>query len=354
MGIHAGWESAVDLFWEYPLGSMGTSGFRYLSETPDSLTIGAEAHERRVIGNRFIRKEHLRILRTVPGGALGPTPFWFSADNKQTNLDRLMNSHFQNTVQACGIPPAPCWSRHYPVSTQPTNLGGFTIRRDIGLGAGSSYVWRSAIMSELSVDWKVGQPITLTPTFTTMQALPNDEVSGAVAASDSSYQRYYYQAPALECLWNGTRFFPAGFRIVSKNNVASQRGPNSKHPIGYTLGVFEAELELDVWIDDDFYTRFVPKDNIGTGATPTDTLGTFTCTVTGPIDEYAGTLTQFNTIFSFMGKIVDVPSGAPNLSAAATQKVKLRMTATGTTYDTCGYYVELQEQSHDWQTPDGL
>jgi hypothetical protein len=175
-----------------------------------------------------------------------------------------------------------------------------------------------------------------------------------VAASDSSYQRYYYQAPALDCEWNGTRFFPAGFRIVSKNNVASQWGPNSKHPIGYTLGVFEAEMELDVWIDDDFYTRFVPKDNIGTGATPTDTLGTFTCTVTGPIDEYAGTLTQFNTIFSFMGKIVDVPSGAPNLSAAATQKVKLRMTATGTTYDTCGYYIELQEESHDWQTPDGL
>lgn len=354
MGIHAGWEASVDLFWEYPLGSMGTSGFRYLSDQPDTMTIGAEAHERKVIGNRFLRKEHLRILRTNPGGALGPTPFWFSADNKQTNLNRLMNSHFQNTVMACGIPPAPCWSRHYPVSTQPTNMGGFTIRRDIGLGGGSAYVWRSAIMSELAVAWSVGQPITLTPTFVTMQALPNDSVSGAVAASDSSYQRYYYQAPAIACEWNGTRFNPAGFRITSRNNVKSQWSGASKHPIGYSLGVFEAELELDVWIDDTFYSRFVPVDNIGTGVTPTDTLGTFTCTVTGPLDMYGSTLTQFNSIFSFTGKIIEVPSGAPNLSDSPTQKVKMRMTATGVTYNTCGYYIELQEESHNWKTPDGL
>jgi hypothetical protein len=356
MGIHAGWESAVDLFWEYPLGTMGTTGFRYLSDQPDTLTIGAEAHERKVIGNRFIRKEHLRILRTNPGGALGPTPFWFSADNKQTSLNRILNSHFQNTVQACGIPPLPCYSRHYPVSTQPTNMGGFTIRRDIGLGVGSAYVWRSAIMSELAVDWRVGQPVTLTPTFATLEALPNDSVSGAVAATDPSYQRYYYMAPALDCEWNGTRFYPAGWRITSRNNVKSQWGPNSKHPIGYTLGVFEADLELDVWIDDDFYTRFVPKDNIGTSVTPTDTTGTFQCTVSGPIGTMEGGIepSQFDTIFYFTGKIIDMPGANPNMSESPTQKVKMRMTATGTTYDTCGYYIECQENNNDWQTPDGL
>lgn len=350
MGIHSGWESALDLFWEFPLGTVGTTSFRYLSDQPDSLSIGAEAHARRVIGNRFLRKEHLRILKTTPGGALGPTPFWFAKNNQQTDLNRLLNSHFQNESQECGIPPLPCWSRHFPVSTQPDNLGGFTIRRNIGLGESSAYVWTSAITNKLVVDWKVGMPVMLTPEMKTLWALPNEAVTGTTN-DNTAYQSYFYQAPAIGCTWNGTAFYPAGFKITSDNAVNTQWGGASKQPIGFTLGQFQASLELDVWIDDNFYSWFVPKENIGTWITPTDTLGTFVCTVQGPIAMYGSALTQFNSIFSFMGKIVDVPGGNPNMGNQSTHKVKMEMVATGTTYDTCGYYIELQEESHNWKTP---
>lgn len=352
MSVHSGWENAIDLFWEYPLGNIGSTvqGFRYLSDVPDSLTIGAESHSRKVIGNRFMRKEHLRILKTTPGGSLGPTPMWFSATNRQTNLNRLLNSHFQNQKQACGIPPAPCWSRHFPVSTQPTNLGGFTIRRNIGLGATNSYVWTSAITDKLTIDWRVGMPVMLTPEMRTLWAMPGEAVS-ITANADSAYQRYYYQAPALNCLWNGTAFNPAGWRITSQNNIITQWGPSSKQPIGFNLGQFQASLELDVWIDDNFLSWFVPKANIGTSSTPADTLGTFYCKVEGPFDDYAGTLTQFNTIFEFIGKIVDIPGANPNMGNQPTHKVKAEMVASGTTYNTCGYYIEIQEESHNWQNP---
>lgn len=357
MGYHAGWEHSTDLFWEYPLGSMGTSGFRWISDQPDSLNINAEAHSRVVIGNRFLRDSHLRILKTTPGGELGATPFWFTPfDVHPYEMNRLLNSHFQNQEQACGIPPFPCYTRHYPVSEQSGTLGGFTVRRDIGLGVDKAYLYTSGVMEKLTVEWKVGQPVTMKPDFRFLTGMPNQELSGAVAATDTSYQRYYYQAPAIDVLWDGTRIQPAGFKIVSTNSYNIRHAPNSKSPVGFVLGRFNAELEMDVWIDDDFYSRFVPVDSIGTGVTPVDTTGTFQCTVSGPIGTMGGGVapSQFNTIFYFTGKIINVPGANQNMGNVPTQKVKMIMTATGTTYDTSGYYIEIEGEEHNWQTPDGL
>lgn len=357
MGYHAGWEHTTDLFWEFPLGTMGTSGFRWISDQPDSLNINAEGHARQVIGNRFLKDSHLRILKTAPGGALGATPFWFTPfDVNPVALNRLLNSHFQNQAQACGIPPAPCYTRHFPTSQQTGTLGGFTVSRDIGLGASKAYVYTSGVMEKMVVEWKVGQPMTMVPEFRFLTGLPNSSVRGAVAASDTSYQRFYFQAPAIDIEWNGTPVQPAGFKITSSNSFNARYAPTSKSPVGFVLGRFNAELEMDVWIEDNFYSRYVPVDNIGTGVTPTDTTGTFQCTVSGPVGTMGGggALTQFNTIFYFTGKIINVPGANQNMGNPPTQKVKMMMTATGTAYNTSGYYIEVQAEEHNWQTPDGL
>ena len=351
MGIHAGWENTLDIFWEFPLGTMGTSGFRYLSDVADSLSIGAQAHGRRVVGNRFFRKEHLRILSTAPGGGMGPTPFWFDSGGNHKNVNRLLNSHFQNTSSGSSVLN---FVRHFPVSAQPANLGGFTIRRNIGLGNDKAYVWRSAIADQLTIEWKAGQPITMTPTMLTMEALPGDEVEGATADTSSAYQNYYYMAPALQCTWNGTEFFPAGWKITSKNNTQTKYGPNSKAPTGFAMGVFEADFEMDVWIEDDFIQRYVPADNLGTSPTPTDLLGTFVCKVQGPMNESGLGEDPYYTTFNFIGKIIEVNSGNPNLGNPSTQKIKMKMVASGTTYNTCGYYIEVDGELNLWQTPDGL
>jgi len=355
MAIIAGWQNSINLAWERPLGTLGTSGFRWCSDQPDSLSVGAVPYARSVLGNRFHRQEDLRILKVQPQGALGATPFWFDADNWQKTLNRLLNSHFQNAESSCPTPPEPGWDYHFPYSGQPGTLGGFTIARDIGLGLGRAYVFEKCIMNKLVVDWKVGQPVMLTPTFYSQNVTPNSSVSGVVFASDTSYQRHYYQAPGISCSWNGTRFHPASFKITSSNNIQTQFGPSSKQPIGFTLGVFEATLEMDVWVDENFYSRFVYIDGLGTSVTPVSTLGTFMVRIQGPeFNEYGG---SFGTVFAqtdiyFTGKIVDVPSCNPNMGNEATQKVKMIMTATGTTPAKSGYYIKTYGIPDPWQPID--
>lgn len=344
---HAAWENQYSLFWENPLGTKEATGWLWLTSKPDTLSLGAEATKRDVYGNRYLLNSHLQVLKSTPSGALGETQMWFESSGTQTKLNRVLNSHFQNVTETCPVPPLPCYVAHWPVSEQPSTLRGFTVARDIGLGLGSAYVWSSCVADKLRVDWAPGKAVTVMPTFAALDGQPNT-APGGIVATDSSYQYQLYQAPNIECLWNGTRFQTAGFTINSSNGVQIKHGNDSLSPVGMTLGRFNATLSLKTWIDDDFMSRFVP-DYLGSGIS-TELTGTFMAIVTGPTITTGTEIEQFTGTIYFHGKIVDIPSANPTTDSLQTINMEMTSPESGSAWTDAGYYIKIDSRYYDWQS----
>ena len=342
---HVGWENRIAMVFERPLGTTDSTGFLWVSSDADSMGLGAEATRRQVYGNRYLLNPHLQVLKSNPGGDLGATAFWFDTDGTQTNLNRILNSHFQNTYEICPIEEI-CYVAHFPVSEQPGTLSGWSIARDIGLGLGTSYLWSSCVANKLEVSWAPGRPVELKPSFLALDGQPAGSCPGLIA-TDTAYQDFLYQAPNIAVTWNGTTIQTAGFKVESDNQMNVKHDPSSLSPVGFTMGRFSANLELKVWVDDDFFSDFVP-DYLGSGVSPTDQLGTFQALISGPNNGDGETYTS--TIY-FYGKIVDMPSGQPNDQGIQTIKVEMTSPDTGTKYTDAGYYIRVRGSSVVWQTP---
>ena len=346
MASHLGWENRTSFFWERPLGTGETTGILWLSAEADSMGLGAEATRRRVYGNRYMLNAHLQVLKSNPGGSLGATELFFDRAGTQTTLNRMLNTHFQNTAAACPVPPLPCWVAHFPVNEQPASLSGFTIARDIGLDFGSAYVWESCVCNELVLDWQPGKAMTIKPTFVALDGQPDTAAPGIVA-TDVSYQYQLYQAPNIACTWNGSKVETAGFTITSNNGIVVKHDPSSISPVGMTLGNWAAKLQLKVWVDDDFY-KYVPN-SLGSSV-PIDTTGTFEAVITGPTvsDESGSSFTYMGTVH-FHGKVVDMPNAQPTKDGIQIINVEMTSPETGGSYDDAGYFIKIDSSSFPWQ-----
>lgn len=343
---YAPWESSLAMFWEYPLGTVDTEGFLWLGDSPDSMSLGAEPTYRKVYGDRYYRKEHLKVNKSSPGGEIGATSFWWSSDGTQIKMNRILNSHFQNTTEVCPI-HEPCFVAHYPIGTTEDELGGFTIARDIGDGYASSYVWSSAVCNKLTVSWAVGKTLSIKPEFVCLDGQPKSD-PGGIISTDVSYQRELVHAPDMSFYWNGTEFHPTGFRVESKNNINLKHAPTSKSPVGMTLGDFDAVLSIDMWVDSTYSSKFVPGYLGSIGSPGTDYMGTFQCIFVGPIH---GEGEQFYGTIQFYGKIVQMPD--TQIKESGIQNIKVQLCATDGTagdYTDAGYFIKYSSFYTDWRT----
>ena len=343
---HLGWENRLAFFWENPLGTVEAIGKTWISDAADTMSLGAEATRRKVYGNRYMVNTHLQVLKSSPAGSPGAIAMWFEKLGKQTFLNRILNSHFQNTYDACPLPPLPCFVAHFPVDEQPSELTGFSIARDIGLGWANSFLWENCVANQLEISWGVGKPILCNPTFISLNGQP-DEAAPGLVASDTAYQPMLYQAPNIVCTWGGTHVSVASFKITSNNGIMVKHDPSSITPVGMSLGNFTASLEFQTWVDDDFQTRFVPN-YLGTGISP-ELTGVFEAVVRGPTIEIGGVMKVFYATLHFHGKIVDVPNAQPKADGLQTVKVEMTSPGTGDTYEDAGYYIKLDSAYENWQ-----
>jgi hypothetical protein len=85
----------------------------------------------------------------------------------------------------------------------------------------------------------------------------------------------------------GTAIHPAGFTITSKRNIIDQVSPSTAGRQGFALGNYQCDIQLQMWIDDDFFSRF--QDTFATGAVqklefffdaPPTPTGYHNCTIT--------------------------------------------------------------------------
>ena len=344
---HLGWENRLGFFWERPLGTGETTGVQWISDVADTMSLGAEATRRKVYGNRYMFNQHLQVLKSNPAGFPGAMALWFERLGKQKFLNRILNTHFQNQYSACPVPPLPCFVAHFPVDEQPSTVSGFTIARDIGSGWNHSYLWESCVANQLELAWSPGKPITVNPTFISLNGQPDEAAPGTVS-TDLLYQFMLHQAPNITCTWNSNPLSIAGFKITSNNGIIVKHDPSSITPVGLAFGNFVASLEFQTWVDDDFQTRFVP-DYLGSGISP-ELTGEFEAVVLGPtIDFGSGDLRTFYATIHFQGKIVDIPNSQPKADGIQTVKVEMTSPGTGSLYTDAGYYIKLDSMYEDWQ-----
>jgi hypothetical protein len=344
MATYNGWENAIELRWEYPLGTVKTGTdslpFNWLSESPDSLSVGAMPSTRRVFGYRYLDDSHLRLLQAAPAGALGPQPLWFTESGTAHRLNRLLSSHFQNAVVGCSIPdPVDCYAVHFPQPTQPGTWGGFRIFQHYGDGT-EAYRWVSGVMDKMTIGWVPGQPVTITPEFKFLEVNPAYPVGTEVTPWTSEFNYMYgiCAAPLIKVKWNGTVIEVAGFRVISENNITTRYSTSSRTPVGFLMGEYIATLELDVWMSDDFYSLFV-GDYLGTGVVPVDKKGTCIIGMLGPTST-GGTVTEtYNINIQMIGKIIDIPSISPK-GRSGIQTIKMQMTGEGTGFDS-PFYIKV-------------
>lgn len=338
------WNS-VSVLWERPLGTVElTGGYLWLSGSPDSMDLGVKTLHRNVYGNRYAKETQLKVVSSDPNGALGKTPLWFKRDGIHSRLNRILNTHFQNFHAASPIPPAPCYTAHYPTDDVPTTVSGFTIIRDMGFGLGTANVWSSCVANELEVSWKVGEPVMVKPTFLCLNGQPHTTVVGAVVSDDVDYQEVYAQAPDITCSWNGTTFQPASFNIKSTNNINIKHSHESKIPVGMTFGKFNAELTLDVWVDENYNSWFIP--NYLGASSPMGVTGTFHVRMTG-IDLGGKT---YNIYINYIGKLVNMASSKPSKTGLQTIKATLYDLETSVgDYTDAGYWIKVDGVNVAWQ-----
>lgn len=334
MALYGGWESKIQLVWNYPLGTPNFSGTSanitaWLSENPDSLSIGAEPHERRVYGYRYYDNSHLKLLKATPAGALGAVPMWFGTDNNQIKLNRILNAHFQNgTFVTLGTTNA----YFYPQPSQPGTWCGFDVFQAWGDGT-DLYRFKSGVIDEMKFEWAPGKAMQMTPTFKFLNVNPKASSTGIITFStDYDYMYQFMAPPNITTSWNGTAFDVAGFRITSQNNITPVFATTSKQPVGFVMGEYNAVAEIDVWMSDDFINKYV-GDYLGTSISLADVTGTFLVKATGPV---AGE-SNVHCMIQMIGKIIEIPSISPKSRNESIVTYKLTMTGVGTGADSPFY-----------------
>lgn len=344
MTIYAGWENVCELRWEFPLGTYKTGSnalpFAWLSDTADSLSPNAVVSARRVYGYRYVDDEHLTVNQGNPGGGLGAIPLWFNGRGQQFRVNRLLNAHFQNHEDMCPF-GLNCYVAHYPMPTQPDAWHGFTVLQHYG-DTGTAYRYKSGVINTMKFDWAVGKPFTITPSFLFQNCeTPVEGTAISPWTTEFDYMTTLYTPPNITCTWNGTALETSRFSITSENNITPRFSTNSKTPVGFVMGEYDATLEFDVWMSDEFYSRFV--DNaLGTIKTSAAKVGTFGVTFSGPSTR-DGT---FNSYISFVGKIIEIPTISPK-GRSSVQTVKMTMTGYGTGLES-PFYVKVEGVSDEW------
>ncbi len=341
------WQRKIAYFWEYPLSVNvdNFNGWLWLSGDADSLSFNTTEVQRRTWGDRYFRKEHLRVSTSAPSGGLGKLALWHDDSGNTDRINRVLNNHFQNTEEMCPPYPLPCFVAHYPITEVGSTLSGCTILKDIGDGISSANVFESCIASNLQVSWKAGEPVFITPSYRALNGHPRGNVTGAIVSASEGYQDALCKAPEVKCEWNGVKLNVASWKITSTNNVTTKYEHNQVNPSGFVLGNFDAELELQVWQDDDYNSRFVPN-NLD-GGLVTSTLGEFVVSMKG-FSKVSTPAHYYHTI-TFKGKVIS-PTASPN-SANGLQTIKVKMykpnDATG--YENAGYCIKIDGEYSAWR-----
>lgn len=262
MGIKAGWQSALYLAYEYNLGNPGTSPTYSLwpSDEPDALTLGETPIVRRPIYGHALDRAGLFVRATqAPGGAIGAIPMGFKDDGYHWPLLYLMRNHFQHSLKstdALGIT-----QNFYAQDTaQPTRWSGYSMVRDWNVTQLTSFT--GGVIDTLVISWAQAKPcVMLKPTLKFLSG-----ASGVQPVSIQSSPPVFRPVVSgnIGVYLAGTAIHPAGFTITSKRNIIDQVSPSTAGRQGFALGNYQCDIQLQMWIDDDFFSRF--QDTFATGA----------------------------------------------------------------------------------------
>lgn len=237
-------------------GTMGVEAatYPYLwdAQEADGLDLGETPFDMRALrGARGQVSAGHRVMQNLPGGSLPAMPL--AVGTATVKPLALLQAHLQGLAVSGTAAPYTYTGSPAAAAIADDDWYTLSVIKETGID-NHAHRFLGCVIDELELAWEAGGPITISPA--TLKAMSGDS-DGTMPAFPSPSSEGFLQAPRVSCTWNGTELHPASWTISSRNNIADRQSGSARGRVGFVMGDYECDIEVECWRNEDSHDRWV-------------------------------------------------------------------------------------------------